>query len=929
MQRPNAQINPGEHATLRQGVAKHSEQPVRTLSLLTEAERHQILVEWNDTAHTYPEHLCLHEHFEAQVQRTPDAIALRFEAQSLTYSQLDSRANQLAHFLQNQGVSPDVLVGLCLERSVEMVVGLLGILKAGGAYVPLDPVYPRERLAHLCADANPALVLTQQPLKTMLPEGASPIVCLDADWPAIRRYSRQRPQSGATPDNLAYVIYTSGSTGKPKGAMNSHRSICNRLLWMQDTYALSASDRVLQKTPYSFDVSVWEFFWPLMVGACLVVAAPELHRDAAGLVKLIQSSQITTLHFVPSMLQIFLEEAGVSDCTSIRQVICSGEALPASLVNQFGTRLAARLHNLYGPTEAAVDVSYWACPAEGPVKTVPIGRPVWNTQLYVLDRDLSAVPVGVPGELYLGGVQLARGYLKRPDMTAEKFVPDPFSRQPGARMYKTGDLVRFLPDGNGNIEYLGRLDHQVKIRGFRIELGEIESALREHPAIKDVVVIASGDTPEKRLIAYVVSIDAQAGSSVLRSYLQSKLPDYMLPATFVTLEALPLTSNGKVDRSSLPLPDWENLHSETLYAAPRDDIERRMVELWEEILGIPNIGIRSNFFELSGSSLLGVRLFARIGSVFGKQLPLAVLFQAPTIEQLAEFLRRQDGSLRWPSLVPIQPNGSKPPLFCMHRDDGLVMCYQELAHFLGPDQPVYGLQAQCLNGAANPYTTVESMAAHYVREIRACYPGGPYLLAGSSFGGILAYEVAQQLRLQGQKVALLALLDTFAPMAFRDPSFEKPIAQRALIHADEIKRLNFKDKLRYISTRVKRRLKRVHPSKKFDFDGDLGSHLPEAIFELQQANLKAYRDYEPEVYPGQVLLLRASEQPWHINPDPMLWWGSVLGNAPENRVQIYDLPGTHLEMLKQPHVAVLAERLTTFIEAALLARAPEDVDATA
>ena len=486
----------GHYQTLLESIVADPKRTLSSLPMLTQEERGRLLVEWNATHAVLPSRLCLHHRIEDQVDIAPDAIALCFENETLTYCQLDKRANQLAHYLQKQGVGPDVLVGLCVERSIEMVVGLLGILKAGGAYVPLDPSYPAERLEHMRNDAAMSVVLTRNALLPTLPPWDGVVLCLDTDWPTIDQHSDERPLCGVDPDNLAYVIYTSGSTGKPKGAMNSHRAICNRLLWMQDAYRLSSSDRVLQKTPYSFDVSVWEFFWPLMVGARLVVAAPELHRDAAGLVDLIQSSQITTLHFVPSMLKVFLEEAGVSNCTRIRRVICSGEALPASMVNQFASVLSAELHNLYGPTEAAVDVSYWPCPTDGSTETVPIGRPVWNTQLYILDRNLSPVPIGVGGELYLGGVQLARGYLNRADLTAERFVPDPFSAQPGARLYKTGDLVKYLSDGN--VEYLGRLDHQVKIRGFRIELGEIENALLQHLAyvkrlcLREKIFLATG-----------------------------------------------------------------------------------------------------------------------------------------------------------------------------------------------------------------------------------------------------------------------------------------------------------------------------------------------------------------------------------------------------------------------------------------------------
>ncbi len=440
-------------------------------------------------------------------------------------------------------------------------------------------------------------------------------------------------------ENPAYIIYTSGSTGKPKGVVNTHRGILNRLLWMQDAYRLTASDRVLQKTPFSFDVSVWEFFWPLMFGARLVVARPEGHKDGEYLVKTIVDQRITVMHFVPSMLQLFLETPGVEKCDCLRHVICSGEALSPDLQNRFFSRLDARLHNLYGPTEAAVDVTYWECRRDGHLKTVPIGRPVANTKIYILDSQMHPTPVGVPGELHIGGVQVARGYVNRPDLTAEKFVPDPFSDDPGARLYKTGDLARYLPDGD--IEYLGRLDHQIKIRGLRIELAEIESVLIQHPAAREAAVVAREDTPgDQRLVAYVVLKPASPLSSTeLRDHLKRSLPDYMIPAAFVGLDALPLTSSGKVDRRGLPAPK-EQPRSEGAYLAPRNGLEKTIAEIWRELLHVEQVGIHDNFFDLGGHSLLIVQAHRRLRGITDKDLSVADLFRFSTISALAEHLSR-------------------------------------------------------------------------------------------------------------------------------------------------------------------------------------------------------------------------------------------------------------------------------------------------
>ncbi|MCX8131564.1 MAG: amino acid adenylation domain-containing protein [Clostridia bacterium] len=487
------------------GIVSNPEQRISGLPILSEKEKEKLLFDWNDTAINYPQqNLCLHELVESQAAFTPDFPAVIFENTKLTYKELDQRANQLANYLRRMGVGPEVLVGISVERSIEMVIGLLGILKAGGAYVPLDPAYPRERLAFMMADAQVPLLLTQKHLYADLPEHGAKVVCLDSDWDIISKESRVGTASGAVSNNLAYVIYTSGSTGKPKGAMNTHRGIVNRLLWMQQQYQLDTSDRILQKTPFSFDVSVWEFFWPLATGACMVLAKPEGHKDPAYLARLIKSENITTVHFVPSMLQVFLEEKEIEGCNSLKRVICSGEALSLSLQEYFFERLHAELHNLYGPTEAAIDVTFWACSQKDGLRTVPIGRPVANTQIYLLDKYLNPVPVGVPGELHIGGVQLARGYYRRQELTDERFIPNLFSTEQGTRLYRTGDLARYMPDGN--IEFLGRIDFQVKVRGFRIELPEIEAVLEQYPTVQKAVVLARDNEyipGQKQLVAYV------------------------------------------------------------------------------------------------------------------------------------------------------------------------------------------------------------------------------------------------------------------------------------------------------------------------------------------------------------------------------------------------------------------------------------------
>ena len=627
----------GHYQTLLEAVAADPQRRLEELPLFREAERHQLLVEWNNTKVDYPAEACLDELFAAQAKKTPEAVAVEFQGSRLCYRELDERTNRLAHHLQKLGVGPNTLVGVAMERSLEMVVALYGVLKAGGAYVPMDPEYPPERVAFMLEDAGAPVLLTQSRLASRLPRHPGKVVCLDTDWERIAGEDAAPPAKATAPDNLAYMIYTSGSTGRPKGAMNTHRGICNRLFWMQDQYGLTPTDKVLQKTPFSFDVSVWEFFWPLLVGARLVVAEPGAHRDAAYLIKLIRAQEITVLHFVPSMLKAFLEEPGVEGCQSLRHVICSGEALPYDLQEQFFSLLRSQLHNLYGPTEAAVDVTHWTCRRGDERKVVPIGRPVANTQVYILDRHLQPVPMGVAGELHLGGVQVGCGYHKRPELTAEKFIQDPFSGDSAARLYKTGDLCRWLPDGV--VEYLGRMDFQVKIRGFRIELGEIEEALRQHPGVRDAVVVVQGER-EKRLVAYVVAgIESAGMTAELRDGLKRKLPNHMVPSVFVLLPELPLTPSGKLDRKALPLAGTGAVReSGAVYAAPVGERQQKIAAVWQEVLRIEQVGTDSNFFDLGGDSLLLMRVRSRLQQVFDRDITMVDMFRHTTVRALAHHL---------------------------------------------------------------------------------------------------------------------------------------------------------------------------------------------------------------------------------------------------------------------------------------------------
>jgi amino acid adenylation domain-containing protein len=623
---------------LLEGIVDNPKQRVAEFPLLTAAERHQHLVEWNDTDRDYPRDKCLHHLFEAQVKQTPEARALVYEDRQLTYSELNRRANRLANYLRKLGVGPEVLVALCVDRSLEMVVGLLGVLKAGGAYVPVDPTYPKERQSFMLRDADVRVVLTQKKFLTGI--NHPNVVPLDRDWQEIAQESDENPASGATPENLAYVIYTSGSTGTPKGVLGLHRGAVNRLNWMWNAYAFNAKEIACLKTSLSFVDSVWEIFGPLLKGIPSLVISDEVLMDPRRLIQILLDSHVARIVLVPALLRVLLDACRdfQRDLPELRIWVTSGEKLPADLVRAFQEIMPRRtLLNLYGATEVAADVTCYEVRNDGPLNPVSIGRPIANTQFYVLDRHLNPVPIGIPGEIHVGGTSLARGYLNNVELTAEKFIPHPFDTEPGARLYKTGDFARRVADGN--IEYLGRLDSQVKIRGFRVELGEIEATLGQHPAVwQNVVVLREYEDPlpGKSLVAYVVPRREQtADVAELRRFLKAKLPDYMVPSTFEFLGALPLTTNGKLDRKALPAPDQTRLESDRIFIAPRTANEEAVAEIWSSVLGVKKVGIQDNFFDLGGHSLLAIQIMLRLSDCFRTLLPLRVLFEKPNVEELA------------------------------------------------------------------------------------------------------------------------------------------------------------------------------------------------------------------------------------------------------------------------------------------------------
>jgi len=847
----------------------------------------------------YPSKRALHEFIEDQVENDPDATALIFGSRRVSYGELNARANQLAHYLRHRGVGPEVMVCVCLERSVELVIALLGIMKAGGAYVPLDPAYPHDRLSMMLAETRPPVLVTQRRWLGILPDLGIHTVSLDGEFLAVAGEPETNPAPLAGGKNLAYVIYTSGSTGIPKGVLNVHEAIVNHLLWMQETHRLETTDRFLLKTPYSFDVSVWELFWPLMAGATLVVAAPEQHKDPQYLTRTIREYGITAAHFVPSMLRLFLEGAEVEKCGSLQRVFCSGEALPLTLQQRFFERLEARLYNLYGPTEAAVHVTAWTCRRDGDLRFVPIGKPIWNTRIEILGPDLQPVAAGEAGELHIAGVSLARGDFKRPELTAQRFIPDPFSPEP-ARLYKTGDLGRFLPDGN--IEYLGRMDDQVKIRGMRIELGEIETILNSHPRILQSIVVAREDEPgEPRMAAYFVMREGSPlPTPELRQFLLGTLPEYMIPAAFMVLDGFPMTPSGKIDRKMLPPPVRDDHSDRQVFAAPRNDVESRLSHIWEEILGVRPVGIQDDFCDLGGDSLSAVRLLARVKQEFGEELPLAALVEAPTVETLSEILCPNGRVLPSNSMVTFQSQGSRPPLILCPGIDGHAFRFRALARRLGPDLPVYSLRLPYQGGLWPRLSTHEELAAHCLRDIQERQPSGPYYLAGYSFGGLVVFEIAQQLIDRGEQVGMVALLDA------EEWRFKRRITTSGTASEKRTRRLALLKRI--CSSPRETLLEKIRPRVAqlvCSLCAALSRPIPERLVNLEDMNRFRANRYVPRVYPGRLTLIRTHPSSGRRGEDYELGWSGLAAGG----IEVHETPGGHLEITQEPYVRVLAQKL--------------------
>ncbi|MBN1479447.1 amino acid adenylation domain-containing protein [candidate division KSB1 bacterium] len=906
--------------TLLEGITTNPRQKIGEYSLLTKEEQFHILVDWNSRSspHCFPNEpqnkklldTPLHLIFENQVRRTPDATALLFGDSRMVYRELNEQANQIAHRLLAMNAKSGKPIGICLDRSITMIAALLGILKAGAGYCPLEPDLPHERHSDMIRESQMSLILTEKKYRTKFSTDHVTCLCIDSEWQTIAEQNIDNPEidfrSKTSPQHLLlYILYTSGSTGHPVGVLGRHRGTLNRLQWMWRSFPFRADDICCFKTPVGFVGSVWEIFGGLLQGTPTVILPDSILLDPSQFIDALARYRVTRIKMTPSLLRLLLDT--ISDLHTqlpdLKQWEISGDILTPDLVQQFHKMMPERrLLNLYGSTEDSADVTGCCLQKNDEISDIPIGRPIDNTCVYILNKYLQPVPPGVTGEICISGHSLAAGYLNRPELTALKFVPNPFhgmnpDESSGTRLYKTGDLARHLPDGT--IDFVGRLDRQIKLRGFRIEPGEIEAVLLEHPAIHECIVsLRENPLSDRRLVAYLVlnkKNQKYHNSSFLvdlRNAVKQKLPEYMIPADFVILANLPLNRHGKVDVHKLPAPT-RLLHDEAI--APRDMVELKLLHIWSQYLNRSALGVRDNFYECGGYSLLAVQVAAEIQKQFQQNIPLTVLIEHPTIEQLAIFLRKKYSPVHWSPLVPIQPNGSRRPIYCVHPAGGTVFQYIDLAYCLGETQPFYGFQAPGTENEQNPLSRVEDMAAYYNKVLLNFQPESPYILAGWSFGGHVAFEMARQLDAMGHRISLLALLDTPAPPLQVEQ--DMPVDVDALTEKQ----------LAYAMAHIKKDDRLAPP--------DFGIDETRRFLRVFYNNNAAAQHYAPSRYPGRLTLFIADEEDETLKnkyrDDPTLGWRSLATD-----VDVQTVPGSHLNLLTRPYVETLAVKLKMCIEKA-------------
>ncbi|WP_206955567.1 non-ribosomal peptide synthetase [Trinickia acidisoli] len=899
---------------------------VDRLPLMSDAERHRLLVAWNATKADYPQDKCVHELFEAQASRRPDAIAVAHNDARLTYAELNGKANRLAHHLRTLGVRPDSRVAVCAERSLEMVAGLLAILKAGGAYVPLDPAYPAERLAYMLDDSAPVAVLTdakaQLPAAFSRATAAVPVIDLDADaaiWANLPDSNPDQSNIDLTSRHLAYVMYTSGSTGQPKGVMIAHRAV-GRLVLNSGYADFQASDRVAFASNPTFDACTMEIWAPLLNGGRIVVIDQSIVLDHELFKQRLEQEAINVLWLTAALFNQYADTLAEA-FSRLRYLIVGGDVLnPRAIAHVLQRSPPQHLLNGYGPTETTTfAATHEVRDMLAASTSIPIGRPISNTRIYILDRNGEPVPTGVAGEIHIGGTGVARGYLNRPELTAARFLADPFAGEPDARMYKSGDLGRYLPDGN--IEFLGREDFQVKIRGFRIELGEIEARLSSYPGIREAVALARDDEPDaKRLVCYYTSANGKSiAVDALRAHLGSALPEYMVPAAYVRLDTFPLTPNGKLDRKALPAPD-SAAYAARGDEAPVGDVETRLAQIWVELLKLDRIGRHDNFFELGGHSLVALRIVARVQSAFGVQVGVAALFAAPTIKQFAVRVSRTEAPPEPWNVVKIQPLGEKTPVIAINN----TMLYYNLARKIGAHRPLFAVQLfDPSNPRSLPQRSLEEIATDYVNLIRRAQPNGPYVLIGLCVAGLIAYEAAHQLRQAGEQVPLVVMGDTWCPGYSAQFSFVQRILigfvtsryklrfrrhQLTLLRSGKLRIAQFLG-----STRVVRWKRLLHLLSKLRLAEELGELGKEdwANRWFLSALADAQDNYRPRAFTGDVVLFQSEQIPVSPLVDPKMGWSKLI----DGQILTYRLPGSHEGMLRDERaVPVIAEHLGPLLD---------------